>query len=69
MRTTRTKKSPTPSPAKMTGAGPASETRKGLDGESVAPDLEARVAVPLVTIDVDAVYRTHGLAPKSEAGR
>ena len=69
MRTTRTKKSPTPSPAKMTGAGPASETRKGLDGPSVAPYLKAWFGLPVDAIDVDAVYRTHGLAPKSEAGR
>ncbi len=42
MRTTRTKKSPTPSPAKMTGAGLPNETRKG-SGPSVA-DLAERVA-------------------------
>ena len=53
MRTTRTKKSPTPSPAKMTGAGPASETRKGLDGPSVAPYLKAWFGLP-----VDAILAT-----------
>ena len=51
MKTPRTKKSPTPSTAKKTGAGPASETRKGLDGESVAPDL--------VTVAPGEVYRAH----------
>lgn len=44
MRTTRTKKSPAPVIFAGDGVGPASETRKGLDGESVAPDLEERVA-------------------------
>lgn len=42
MRTPRTKKSPTPSPAKTIGAGLPNETRKG-SGPSVA-DLAERVA-------------------------
>jgi len=43
MRTPRTKKSPTPSTAKKTGAGLPNETRKG-SGHSVAPSLEERVS-------------------------
>ena len=42
-------------------------TPKG-SGARVAP-IDERVAVPLVTIDADAIYRTRGLMPKGEAGR
>lgn len=52
MKTNRTKKSPTPTPAKVTGAELAKETLRG-SGPSVAPSLEAWFGLP-----VDAILAT-----------
>lgn len=55
---TRTKKSPTSSSGKSTDVRPQVDTPKRSG---------SRIPVPLVTVDVDAIYRTRGLMPKAEA--
>ncbi|HQP88955.1 MAG TPA: hypothetical protein PLL76_22090 [Thermoanaerobaculia bacterium] len=56
----RTKKTPTSQSLAARATKGPKETPKG-SGPSVAPSLKARVAVPLVTIDADAVHRARAL--------
>ena len=55
----RTKKTPSSQSLAARATKGPNRTPKG-SGPSVAPSLEERVAVPLVTIDADAIYRKLG---------
>ena len=60
-------------PASVEGCQSAKAAKKSVPGKlapfNSASSLEERVAVPLVAIDADAIYRTRGLIPRAETAR